>query len=221
MTRKAAEQTTNPQQHHTPGITARLHAWMHHHFMEYADRHIRPLRARYLAPLRGDVLELGPGAGINLPHLHQTIRWTGVEPNPYMHRYARQRATPLKHPIRLLRADATRIPLPDESFDAVVAVHVLCTIADPDAALREARRLLRPSGRLIFIEHVAGPPGSPKRRRQQCWAPLWRRLTDGCNPDRDTAASLRNAGFAELHLHSIDLPYPLVGPHIHGWAVRP
>src|SRR6185295_4957831 len=93
---------------------------------------------------------------------------------------------------------AERLPFPDQSADAVVASLVLCTVRDPAAALREVRRMLRPGGRFVFIEHVGGEPGSRTHRAQRLVKPLWRVLGDGCHPDRDTEAAIREAGFARV-----------------------
>src|SRR5439155_26769491 len=126
-----------------------------------------------LGTLHGTVLEIGPGTGANLPYYPPDIQWVGVEPNPYMHPYLQKEAG-----RRGLRADlrtgvAERLPLPDESVDAVVSTLALCSVADLPQVLREVRRVLRPGGRFIFIEHVASPPGTRLRRLQNLVRPVW------------------------------------------------
>ena len=101
----------------------------------------------------------------------------------------------------MLQAPADRIPLPDGSVDTVVCTLVLCTVHDLDATLTEIRRLLRPDGRLLFIEHVAAEPGSRLRRWQDRLERPWRRLAHGCHTNRDTEGALRNAGFALEAIH--------------------
>jgi SAM-dependent methyltransferase len=102
---------------------------------------------------------------------------------------------------RVLEAPAERIPLPDGSVDTVVCTLVLCTVDDLDATLTEIRRLLRPDGRLLFIEHVAAGPGTRLRRWQDRLERPWRRLAHGCHTNRDTEDALRNAGFALEEIH--------------------
>jgi ubiquinone/menaquinone biosynthesis C-methylase UbiE len=102
---------------------------------------------------------------------------------------------------RVLQAPAERIPLPDGSVDTVVCTLVLCTVHDLDATLTEIRRLLRPDGRLLFIEHVAAEPGTRLRRWQDRLERPWRRLAHGCHTNRDTEDALRDAGFALEEIH--------------------
>jgi SAM-dependent methyltransferase len=173
-----------------------------------------------LGRLRGDVVEIGPGAGANMPYFDPGVRWVGVEPNPYMDRYLERAAAQAGLPIEIRRGVAERLPLADRSVDAVVATHVLCSVEDPAAALAEARRVLRPGGRLVFLEHVGAPPDTPTRRLQALVRPLWALCADGCRPDRDTERLIRAAGFAEVRVERFGLELPIVGPHIAGVAIE-
>jgi len=110
------------------------------------------------------VLEIGPGAGPNLAYFSPHIRWVGIEPNPFMHPYLRRQAERLNRTVEIRDASAERVPLQDNSVDAVVSTLVLCSVKDVSGALQEILRVLRPGGRFVFIEHVAAPPGTWLRR---------------------------------------------------------
>jgi SAM-dependent methyltransferase len=171
-----------------------------------------------LAPLAGTVLEIGPGGGNNLPFLRRGSRWIGVEPNPYFHERLRARGDRLGIDVDIQTATAEALPAADRSVDAVVASLVLCSVRDPEAVLREVRRVLRPGGRFVFIEHVAAPPGTALRFAQRAIRPIWRALGDGCCPDRDTGRLIEAAGFADVDVRRFKLPVPIMGPHIAGIA---
>jgi ubiquinone/menaquinone biosynthesis C-methylase UbiE len=173
-----------------------------------------------LAPLRGTVVEIGPGTGANLPYYDASVRWIGVEPNAFMHDYLEREATRLGRAVELREGRAESLPIPDASADAVVSTLVLCTVHDVDAALREVRRVLRPGGRFVFVEHVAARRGSLTRLLQRAVAPLWQAAGDGCHPDRETWRAIERAGFSELELRHFTLPVPVVGPHVAGVGVR-
>lgn len=177
-------------------------------------------RAELLADLRGTVVELGPGTGANLPHYGGAVeRLVLVEPSAPMRA---QLAGPASGDPRaeVHDASARRIPLPDASADAVVATLLLCSVQDPLATLAEVRRVLRPGGRYVFVEHVAAPPGSLDRRLQGWLNPVWSALAGHCQLTRDTEATLRSAGFSFEHLQPSALPATprFVRPAIRGIA---
>lgn len=157
-------------------------------------------RALWASIREADVLELGIGTGRNLPYHPTSARVTGLDLSPRMLERARRRAARLGSRARLEVADAQALPHPDASFDIVVATFFLCTVPDPNRALAEARRVLRPGGRLLLLEHVrpCGPWLGPLMRRMN---PLARRLF--CDHlDRDAVAHLRAAGFTDVRTTS-------------------
>ena len=185
------------------------------------DRLFGAHKQALLGGLHGDVLELGPGAGANFRYYAPGIRWTGVEPNMHNHPHLQREATRHGVTATLLAAEAEALPLPDAAFDAVVCTLVLCSVTHPAQTLAEARRVLRPGGAFLFLEHVAAPTGTFTRRLQDAVTPLWRELADGCHPNRETAALLHAAGFDDLHIDAFDTPLWVVGPHIAGSARKP
>jgi ubiquinone/menaquinone biosynthesis C-methylase UbiE len=202
------------------GWKKHLHAWMLSKSNARYERAVGRHKQRLLGALAGDVLEIGPGGGINLPFYSPAVRWTGVEPNPYMHAYLQRRAAKLGREVSVRRGNAEQIGVEDAAFDAVVSTLVLCSVRDPAAALAEILRVLRPGGRFVFIEHVAAPPGSRTRRVQRWIRPVWRILGDGCRPERETWASIQRAGFEKVDLQHFRVPFPVIGPHIAGLATK-
>ncbi len=201
-------------------LSQRWHAWVMARVSSYTDAHLRPYKEKLLAGLRGRVLEIGPGTGPNLRYYPAQVQWIGVEPNPFMHRYLRAEVERQEVNAALIVGWAEQLALEDESVDAVVSTHVLCTVSDPERALREILRVLVPGGRFLFIEHVAAPAGTRLRRWQERARPLWKRFTAGCHPDRETDRIISTVGFERVFLQRLLLPVPLVAPHIVGVAIK-
>lgn len=156
---------------------------------------IRGQRRRIGAAARGRVLELGAGTGAMLEHYGEDVEEVvATDPDPHMLARAEPRRDPARVPVELREADAQDLPFPDASFDTVVVALSLCTIPDPDRALAEARRVLRPDGRLLFVEHVRSPRAW-LARIQRLLTPAWEKVAGGCQLDRDTVATIRRAGF--------------------------
>jgi len=142
-------------------------------------------RAALLAEVHGAVLEIGAGTGLNRRHYAADAEVTFAEPDPYMAR---------RIPAPVVPAPAEELPFADGSFDVVVSTLVLCGVDDVGRSLAEVRRVLRPGGRLVFLEHVRAPDGSRLARAQDRLNPVWRAVA-GCDCNRDTLASLEAAGF--------------------------
>ena len=141
----------------------------------------------------GDVLEIGMGTGLNLPYYQNGIRLTGIEFSPAMLELARERAKELGRDVELLAGDAQALECPDASFDTVVCTLALCTIPDDRKAVAEARRVLRPGGRLLLLEHVRSPL-LPIRAGQRLLEPLTLRF-EADHLLRDPADYLAEQGF--------------------------
>ena len=166
-----------------------------------ADRRTGPIRRRACAGLSGDVLEIGFGSGLNLPHLPAEVRsLAAVEPSAVALRLSAARRSASPVPVTVVGDDAQHLPLPDCSVDAAVSTWNLCGIDDPVAALREVRRVLRPGGALHFVEHGLAPDSSVVRWQRR-GNRLNRRIA-GCVLDRDVGAVLEASGLTVTALET-------------------
>jgi SAM-dependent methyltransferase len=148
------------------------------------------LRRELLGSARGRVLEVGAGTGHNLSsYPAQVDELVLTEPDPAMLALLRRRVERSGSGARVAAAGAESLPFPDASFDTVVSTMVLCTVADADGAASELRRVLRPGGRLLFIEHIRAADARLARRQDRL-AGAWRAFAAGCNCNRDTLAVL-------------------------------
>lgn len=153
-----------------------------------------PARRLVVPEASGAVLEVGVGTGLNLALYGNLESLTAIDPDPHMLARARPRAEALAFPVDLRQAGAERLPFDAERFDTVVVTFALCTIPEPAAALAEARRVLRPGGRLLFVEHTRSVQRGVARA-QDVLTPLWKRLGGGCHLNRPAVDLVRAAGF--------------------------
>lgn len=180
----------------------------------------RELRIEMLAGLSGRVVEVGAGTGLNFPHYPAGVgEVIAVEPEPYLRERAERAAKEAPVPIRVVDGMADGIPV-DEPVDAVVVSGLLCSVADPQAALREFDRVLRPGGELRFYEHVRSR--DPLfAALQRAYAPVWARLMGGCRCDQDTLPEIRRV-FGVERVRGFRFPdgarFSPVAPRIHGAA---
>ncbi len=182
---------------------------------------LRAMRAELLAGARGRVVELGAGTGANLGLYPEAVEeLVLVEPDPYMTRQLRGKLDGTGPPARIVEAPAERLPLESGAFDTAVATLVLCTVPDPEAAIAELTRVLKPGGRLLFIEHVRAEDPGLARWQDRLERP-WRFLADGCRCNRDTLATIGASGFelGEIRHDRTPKAPPIVEPLVRGSAV--
>lgn len=177
-------------------------------------------RRKLLASAEGSVLELGAGTGLNLRHYPRELdRLVLAEPDKHMAKRLERRLDRLGRRAEVFRAPAEALPFPDQTFDTVVSTLVLCTIADLEPCLDEVRRVLRPGGSLLFLEHVRSDDPRLARWQDRLHGP-WQTFADGCNCNRRTLELLREGGFEICAVDRASwrgLP-PIVRPLVSGRA---
>jgi ubiquinone/menaquinone biosynthesis C-methylase UbiE len=183
---------------------------------------LRGFRDGLLTGAQGDVLEIGSGTGLNLPCYGPQVRsLTLTEPQAPMLRRLRRKAGELAPAATVLRAPAEDLPFDDGSFDVAVSTLVLCGVDDQPRALRELRRVLRPGGQLLFIEHIrADDPAYARMQDRMNWL---NRLVVHCDCNRPTLATMQQAGFAIGRCEHTTMPRAprFVAPTVIGSATAP
>jgi len=182
---------------------------------------LQEMRRETLRAARGRTIDLGAGTGANLPLYPDAVtELVLAEPDPHMSKQLRQKLAQSDRSAELVEAPAEQLPFEDSSFDTAVFTLVLCTVPNPEAALAEAARILKPGGKLLFVEHVrANDPGLA--RWQDRLEKPWRFIGDGCHCNRDTVASIEASPLTVERVERGRLPKapPLVRPLARGTAV--
>jgi len=185
---------------------------------------LRDMRREVLAGARGRVLEVGAGTGLNIElYSKEGIEsLTLSEPDPFMVKQLREKLGESEREADLIRAPAEDLPFADDSFDTVTVTLVLCTVPDQPAALREIQRVLKPGGRLLFLEHVRSDQPGLAGWQDRLERP-WRFLGDGCHCNRDTVAAISASRLEIDELEHDQLPKapPIVSPLVRGSATLP
>lgn len=177
----------------------------------------RRVRAEVCAPLAGDVLEIGFGTGLNLPHLPPAVtRLLAVDPMDRGRELAAERLAATPVPVAFVGLDGQSIDIPDDSVDAALATWTLCSVRDPSAAVREIQRVLRPEGVLHFVEHGRSP--EPKVETwQRLLNPVQKRIACGCNLTRDIPSIIDAGG---MTVTSLETFYTEGHAKVLGWTFQ-
>ena len=185
------------------------------------NRHLAPFRERVIGAAEGRVLEIGAGSGLNLARYPSAVQeLLALEPDPKLIGLARQKPAGHERPLSFLEASAEHIPLEHASIDTVVSTWTMCTIPDIRRALEEMRRVLKPGGRLLFVEHGLAPePGV--QRWQNRLDPLWTRVGGGCHLNRPIETLLTGAGFEIDRLQTGYMPGPKLMTFMYEGVARP
>ncbi len=179
-------------------------------------------RSELLSGLSGDVLEVGAGTGASLALYPTAVdALTLMEPAKHMRSQLQQRVDVLRPDAVIVDGAAEAMPFPEASFDAVVSSLVLCSVRQPSQVLSEIRRVLRPNGRFMFIEHVAATDRPDRLKWQRRVEPIWKRLVGNCHLTRDTESAIGAAGFTltQVERASMRGAPSFVRPCIRGCAV--
>jgi ubiquinone/menaquinone biosynthesis C-methylase UbiE len=185
------------------------------------NQRLVPYRERVIGSAEGRVLEIGIGSGLNLPFYRPAVREiVGLEPVPQLIAMARQVAERTPIPVTFIQESAEAIPLEDDTVDTVVTTWTLCTIPQAYRALDEMRRVLKSSGRLLFVEHGLAPDVGV--RRWQNWlTPAWKRIGGGCHLNRPIRTMIENAGFRLDRVESAYMPGPKPFAFIYEGSAQP
>jgi ubiquinone/menaquinone biosynthesis C-methylase UbiE len=185
------------------------------------QQQLLPFRKEIIGGAEGRVLEIGVGSGLNLPlYSAAATSVIALEPSPELLRMARPRASAAPVPVTLLDASAEAIPLDAQSIDTVVITWTLCSIPDAARALAEMRRVLRPGGALLFVEHGRAPePGVA--RWQDRIDPLWSKMAGGCHLNRKMDDLVTGAGFRIERLANPRLAGPRTHTFLYEGCARP
>jgi len=189
-------------------------------FQATEDAGLREMRRELLAQARGRVVELGAGTGLNLELYPDGIEaLTLTEPDPHMIRQLREKLANSERKAELVETPAERLPFPDDSFHTAVVTLVLCTVPDPAASLAEIKRVLKPGGHLLYLEHVRSRHPDLAKWQDRLERP-WRFLGDGCHCNRDTVSTISAAGFdlGDVERGSLPKAPPIVRPLATGSA---
>jgi ubiquinone/menaquinone biosynthesis C-methylase UbiE len=158
-------------------------------------REVAAYRLSLVPRARGAVVEIGIGSGLNLPYYGRNVeRVYAVDPSEELLHIARKKARDIDVPVKFIPCPAETLPLQSGCADTVVTTFTLCSVTDALQTLREAKRVLKPQGVLIFAEHGLAPDASVQRWQHRL-NPLWRRIAGGCNLDRPIDAFISAAGF--------------------------
>jgi ubiquinone/menaquinone biosynthesis C-methylase UbiE len=185
------------------------------------NKRLRPYRERTAGAAEGRVLDVGIGSGLNLPfYARQAREIFGLDPSLTLLARAQSKALRTQTPVHLLEGSAERIPLADHTIDTVVMTWTGCSIPEICAALEEMRRVLRPGGRLLFVEHGRAPdPGVA--RWQDRLDPFWQRFSGGCHLNRKIDDLLSDAGFQVGRLATGYIPGPKIMTFFYEGAAMP
>ena len=172
-------------------------------------------RAKIVPQASGAVLEVGFGSGHNAPYYDQgaITRLYALEPSEPMRRRAEKRIAGLSFPLEWLDLPGEEIPLPDNAVDTVLVTFTLCTIPGVEAALGGMRRVLKPGGRIVFLEHGLSPDAGVAKWQNRLNG-IWGRLAGGCRLNRDPASLIREAGFK---ITALDQHYAPGAPRFAGY----
>lgn len=185
------------------------------------NRRLMPYRERVIGRAQGRVLEIGIGSGLNLPFYRAPVSTiVALEPASPLIAMAQRSVQPAAIPVSFIEGSAEAIPLEDHSIDTVVTTWTLCTIPHVATALGEMRRVLKPGGRLLFVEHGLAPD-ERVRRWQDRLTPAWTCISGGCHLNRPIRTLIESAGFRCDRLETGYMPGPKPMAFIYEGSARP
>jgi ubiquinone/menaquinone biosynthesis C-methylase UbiE len=185
------------------------------------NRRLAPYRKRVIGAAEGRVLEIGIGSGLNLPFYGSRVREVvGLEPSLRLAAMAERAKHESSANVTLIQASAEQIPMEGGAFDTVVTTWTLCTIPDAHQALGEMRRVLKPGGQLLFVEHGLAPDIAV-RKWQDRLTPIWKRIGGGCHLNRPITTLIASSGFRIDEINTGYMPGPKPMTYMYEGRARP
>jgi ubiquinone/menaquinone biosynthesis C-methylase UbiE len=179
------------------------------------------LRRQYLKDVGGQVLEVGFGSGLNLPHYPDAVTHLyALDPSQVGRQLAEKRIQRAPFPVKFVELEGSRIMIPDHSVDAVVSTWTLCTIPDPIFALQEIHRVLKPEGKYYFLEHGLSPDRRVARL-QNLWNPIQKWFAGGCHVNREIDQLILNSGFKMRNSKNFYMEGPRVLTYMYSGIASP
>jgi ubiquinone/menaquinone biosynthesis C-methylase UbiE len=180
------------------------------------------LRREWVPEATGKVLEVGIGSGLNLPFYknNKDLSVVGVDPSLELQVYAQEVAEESQIPVEFLAQGCENLPFGNDHFDTAVVTWTFCTIPDPDTALAEIRRVLKPDGKLIFIEHGRAKEGAVAKWQNRI-NPMWKIFAGGCHLNREPDIAILNQGFKFETMVESFVPGPKIATYNYRGIARP
>ena len=182
-------------------VRGRFNAWFFAGLDGYMHSKYGRIKSELFRDAPPEIVELGPGPGANLRYLARGTRLIAIEPNKQMHSLLQRRAIHFGIELDLRGLAGEQLDLPSQSAAFVFSSLVLCSVEKPEQVVAEVRRVLKPGGRFACVEHVKAPAGTAIHSLQQTIVRPWKWLFEGCDLCRDTAATLRSAGFSRVDVN--------------------
>lgn len=216
-----SKNTSNPD-FETNRIRGPLNSWLFKVLYGYLDYLFGNSKRTLFKDHPDIVVEIGPGAGANMRYLRKGTRLIAIEPNVHMHNNLKKSARKYGVNLEIRTVKGESIDLEDNSCDFVLSTLVLCTVGDPEQCIQQIKRVLRPSGTFVFIEHVKARDKSFLALFQRLVHKPWHWFFEGCHTNRDTKALLESSGFSHLDIISYNLYSPFIPiiPQIRGKAIK-
>ncbi|SMD32251.1 Methyltransferase domain-containing protein [Reichenbachiella faecimaris] len=199
-----------------------LNAWIFKALSSYMNRLFGDSKRKLFEGHPSTVVEIGPGAGANMRYYSKGTNLIAIEPNLHMHENLHKSAYQYGINLKIRSLVGEAIDLPDNSYEFVVSTLVLCSVHDPEMVLQQIKRILKPDGKFVFIEHVKAKENTFLAWFQRLIHKPWHWFFEGCHTNRDTASILQSIGFSSLTIENYNQYSPFVAiiPQIRGRAIK-
>ncbi|WP_420580743.1 class I SAM-dependent methyltransferase [Reichenbachiella sp.] len=199
-----------------------LNAWIFKALSGYMDRIFGKTKSKLFKDHPSTIVEIGAGTGSNMRYYRKGTHLIAIEPNVHMHENLRESAKKFDINLKIKSLIGEAIDLPDNSCEFVVSTLVLCTVGDPEMCITQVKRILKPSGRFVFIEHVKAKEHTLFSLIQNILHKPWHWFFEGCHTNRDTTSLIKRSGFRSVSIENYNQysPFLPIVPQIRGYAIK-